>query len=262
MEREADMTSDAFKETAAIVNGERVSLQHILRHARRHQRMDFIDLAIESVLVRQAAVQLGIKVDDDELQEAADRFRSERGLESVEQTGAWLSANHLSVDDLADIVEDELLRQKVRDELTGKQVEAYYHENQRDFDTVALSRLLVEDEGIARELHLLITEEGEDFSVLAREYSIEMETCLAGGYAGYALRVQLEPEVARIVFDTPAGEMCPPVRVSAGWQVTRVEDHRPARLDEVTLQIIKEKLFRDWLTEQHGKVEIPLLEAF
>jgi hypothetical protein len=61
---------------AIEINKESVSLQQLLRFAKWSTESRFIRNAVDAVLIRQAALATSIEVTDEEVQEAADSFRS------------------------------------------------------------------------------------------------------------------------------------------------------------------------------------------
>src|SRR5215472_11280921 len=81
---------------ALEVNGETVSLREVLRFAKWNGQSHFIKDATDAVLIRQAAMELGITVTDEEFQQAADNFRIRRDLSDEKRTARWLTLNHLS----------------------------------------------------------------------------------------------------------------------------------------------------------------------
>jgi FKBP-type peptidyl-prolyl cis-trans isomerase (trigger factor) len=61
-----------------------------------------------------AAREKGIKVTTDELQEAADAFRSEYGLGKATDTENWLKSNGISLEAFEDYIETNLLIDKLK----------------------------------------------------------------------------------------------------------------------------------------------------
>lgn len=68
-------------------------------------------------LTRDAAVDAGLSVSDDELQEAADTFRRTNGLAGAEDTMAWLKAAGLTIEAFQEWIETNVLMEKFRDKL-------------------------------------------------------------------------------------------------------------------------------------------------
>jgi putative peptide maturation system protein len=247
---------------ALKIGDEEVSLYDVMRIAKLTGQLQFIDDAIEATIIRQTAAQRGIEVSDEELQQAADDFRIARELQDTEATQSWLEANRLSWEDWELLLEDQLIADKVREMLTAGRVEQRFAEQGLSFDAAAISRLVLEDEGIARELRAQIIDDGADFHALARQYSIDVVTKLAGGYAGLVSRPELEPAVEAAVFGSEPGKIVGPIKSDDGWLLIKVESLHPAVLDDAMRETIMSLLFREWLSERrlNVRISIPLLE--
>ena len=247
---------------ALEINGETISLQEVLRFAKWRGESTFIKDAADAVLIRQAAVELGIRASDEELQQAADDFRAERDLYDAETTEEWLVANYLSYEEWEALLEDEIIKRKLRDVLTGGSVEKYFAEQGLSFDAAAVSRLVLKAEDIARELRAQIVEDGANFHTLAREHSIDLATRPAGGYSGLVRRSEMEAAMEAAVFGAQPGKTVGPIKTCDGWELVKVEALHPATLDDGMRETIKSLLFSEWLTERRlkAKISVPLLE--
>jgi putative peptide maturation system protein len=245
------------------INGEEVSLYDALRPAKARGDLQFVQEAIDTTIIRQAAENRAIEVSSEELQQAADDFRSAHDLNDAEATQAWLDARHLTFEDWELLIEDNLLKQKLCDSITAGKIEQHFAENRLSFDAAAISRLVISDEGVARELRAQITEDGADFYALARKYSIDTATGPAGGYAGELSRTNMEAVIESSVFGSQPGKVVGPFKLDDGWHLIKVESLRPARLDDGLREKIKAQLFDEWLAEQRrkAKIRVPLLET-
>ena len=247
---------------ALEINGETISLQEVLRFAKWRGQWTFINEAADAALIRQAAVERGIKVSDEEFQQAADAFRVEHDLYDVEATEEWLAANYLSYAEWEALLADEIIRRKLREELTHGRVEKYFAEQRMSFDAATISRLVLKEEGVARELRAQIVEDGADFHTLAREYSTDLATRPAGGYSGVVRRPELDASIEAAVFGAQAGKTVGPIKTYDGWELVKIEALHPATLDEPMREAIMSVLFSEWLTNRRlkAKISIPLLD--
>lgn len=247
---------------ALEVNGEEVSLSDALTLAKLTGKLQFIQDAIDAALIGQAAAERDITVTDDELQQAADDFRLEYDLNTAEATEQWLAERHLTFEDWETLIESNLVKRKLREALTKGRVEQHFVENRLSFDSAAISRIIVGDEGVARELRAQIIEEGADFHTLARQYSIDDSTKPAGGFAGLVGRMEMEAVVEASIFGAQPDQIIGPLKTDDGWQLIKVESLYPAKLDDSMRETIKSLLFEEWLTERRRKaqINIPLLE--
>ncbi|HSB27248.1 MAG TPA: peptidylprolyl isomerase [Pyrinomonadaceae bacterium] len=247
---------------AMEINGESVSLRQVLRFAKWGNESRFLRNAADAVLIRQAMLEAGIGVTDEEVQRAADSFRAKRDLYDEKRTERWLAKHYLSQAEWETLLEDEIMRAKLRDALTTSRVEQYFAEQRLSFDAATISRIVVKEENVARELRAQIIEDDEDFYSLARKHSIDMLTRPAGGYSGLVRRSEMEPAMEAAVFGTQPGKSVGPIKTYAGWQLVKVEAIHLATLDNSLRETIKSLLFEEWLANQRVKarIRIPLLE--
>ena len=255
--------SDLSEYVALEVNGEEISLYDVLLPAKGDGNLEFLQEAINAAIIRQEAARLAIEVSDEELQSAADEFRAAHELYDVASTDAWLAARRLTFEDWEAFIEGNALRQKLCDTITADKIEQHFAVNKLAFDAAELSRLVVSDEDIARELRAQIIEEGADFHSLARTYSIDAATRLAGGYAGKVKRADMEAAVESSVFGARPGNVVGPFKLEDGWHLIKVELLHRANLDDALRETIKAEVFAQWLEERLRKatIKIPLLEV-
>jgi len=253
----------SFDEYIAIeINEERVSLRQLLRFAKWGNETRFIRDAADAVLIRQAAREAGIGVTDEEVQQAADSFRTKRDLCDEKRTDRWLARHYLSQAEWETLLEDEIIRVKLREVLTAGSVEKYLAEQRLSFDAVTISRIVVKEENVAKELRAQIIEDGADFYSLARKHSIDMSTRPAGGYSGAVRRTEMEAAMEAAVFGAQPGATIGPIKTYDGWQLAKIEAIHLATLDDSLRETIKSLLFEDWLAGERlkAKISIPLFE--
>src|SRR5215468_3338174 len=113
---------------AIEINGKSMNLRQLVRFAKGGTDSRFIKNAADALLIRQAALDAGIEVTDEDVQQAADNFRAKRDLCDEKRTQRWLARNHLSQHEWEESLEDEVLRLKLRDHLTTDKVEKYFAE--------------------------------------------------------------------------------------------------------------------------------------
>jgi len=248
---------------AIEIGDESISLTDVLRHAKLNERLQIFDDAIATVLIRLECEKREIEATGDELQEAANNFRSKRELYDLERTEQWLKQHYLSFSDWENLLEAEILKDKLIKSLIGGQIGQHFAENRLTFDSAKLSRIVVKEEDIARELRLQIVEEETDFHALARKYSIDEQTKPAGGYVGNVQRKDMEAVVESAVFGASKGQVIGPFKLSSGWTLFKIEEISRAVLDDTMRKSIKNQLFDAWLNEAKRKAKptIPLLEV-
>lgn len=255
--------SDLTEYIALEVNGEEISLYDVLLRAKESGKLEFIREAINAAIIRQEAAPRGIEVSDEELQSAADEFRAAHDLYDAAATDAWLAARRLTFEDWESLIEEKVLKEKLRGAITADKIEQHFAVNKLAFDAAEISRLVVRDEDVARELRAQITEDDADFHSLARSYSIDASTRLAGGYTGKLKRADMEAAVESAVFGAQPGKVVGPFKLEDGWHLIRIEALHRAELDEVLRETIKAQVFAEWFEErlQKAKIKMPVLEG-
>ena len=195
------------------------------------------------------------------MQRAADAFRHRHGLQTEDQTRAWLEGQRLSVLDFEATLERDLLLDKLRDRVTRDGIAGQFEAHRDDYALVLLRTIVVPREDIARELLSQIREEGRDFEEVARNY-LASSPSGATIERGWLFRKQLPQAVAEAVFAAGKGQMAGPLATAAGFQLLLVDDIRPAELDEQTIGDIRSELFEAWLNErlQGSNMRFPLLD--
>lgn len=254
--------TDTGEQVAVEVNGEGVSLAEVVRAAKCAGLLQFVERAVDAALIRQAAGRRGVAATDDELQTEADRFRAERELFDAETTEAWLAGSRLSFADWEAWLEERVTTRKLRDALTAGKVEEHFAVNRLSFDEADISRIVVGDEGVARELRAQIVDDAADFHALARRHSLDAATRPAGGYAGTVRRADLEAAVEAAIFGARPDAVLGPFKEGRGeWVLIKVDEVRRAKLDDALRETIKDQLFAEWLGGQRDKARLdyPLL---
>lgn len=248
---------------AFTLNGRDVSAQELLRSLKTSRQLQFIQAGVIQALISEAAEREGLTVGNDELQAASDAFRQANGLHKAADTRAWLAQNNVSQDDLEERLERDIVTEKLKRHVTEGKAEQYFAENRLSFDTAVISHVVVEDEGMAGELHSQITEEDADFYALARRYSVDHTSKSGGGYLGQVDRKSLSPAVEAAVFGAAAGAVVGPVKTDMGYHVIKVEDLPPTELTDARRAAIENELFDAWLsqTRAKAKVDVKLLDS-
>ena len=73
---------------------------------------------------------------------------------------------------------------------------------------------------------------GEDFAALARLYSEDPGSALAGGDLGWAEPEKFAQEFADVMRETPTGKLSEPFKTKFGWHVLQIQDRRQHDMSE------------------------------
>lgn len=203
-----------------------------------------------------AAAEVGIKVETEELQKAADQIRLMNALNSASNTMTWLEKHGLSLDDFEEIVYTNLISVKLADRLFADKVEPYFFEHQLDYWGVIIYEVVLDDEDLAMELFYTIEEGEMSFAQVAQQYIQNTELRQTGGYRGIVRRNSLKPEISAAVFAAHPPELLEPIVTSSGVYLILVEEIIQPQLDDKLRYQIMLDLFAQWLKQQIEEVEV------
>ena len=195
------------------------------------------------------AKELGIVISDEQLQRFADNFRSLKGLYSAQEMIDYLERSGLDEDDFEAFCEASLLTADLKEHMAEeKKVEEYFINNRSEFDFARISVIIVGEEGLANEIAMQVTEDGEDFHALARRHSLDEATKYSGGYVGVVSRKMLSPEIAAKVFNADAGDLVGPFQKDEHQELIWVEEVIKPELTDQIKEGIKERIFAQWVS--------------
>lgn len=110
---------------------------------------------------------------------------------------------------------------------------------------------------------------GEDFAELAKEYSDDPASALAGGDLGWTSGENLVPEFQEAMAQAEVGVVTEPFETEYGWHILEVQDRRvedlsDEALDNLALQAIYERRFDEllngWIKEVRDEAFVEILQ--
>ncbi|TBL70449.1 peptidylprolyl isomerase [Paenibacillus thalictri] len=246
---------------ALELEGKSYSLAAVLRSAIMQGTFRAIDDYMDNALIEAYAEEHHITADKEDVQAAVVDWRVEKELYQAADVEKWLAARSLTTADLARNARMKVLKERVKQHITSGKVERYFAENRSQFDAAAVSQIVVTERGLARELAFK-AQEGAEFYVLARHYSADEPTRLAGGFIGRVERTQLPRAVAAHMFGAVPGTIAGPLEVAKKYYVVKLEEMYPAELDADIRARIERILFEEWLClkRKQASSHIPLWE--
>jgi parvulin-like peptidyl-prolyl isomerase len=244
----------------ATMQGTTLSLQELIHTGRLNGKLlPLIGDAVADKLIASAARQQGITPSAAELQQAADNFRRELKLMKAADTHHWLAANQLTVEDLENKVERDLLHRRLAERvITQDQVRRHFAEHRTEYDRARLAHIVTAKEGVAREIQSQILEEGASFADLARKHSLDAASKQHGGSLGIVARKSLSPAVESLIFNAQAGDVVGPVKTDMGYHLIKVEELLLGQLTDAIAVAIRARLFQDWLDEQVRQANVQI----
>ena len=153
------------------------------------------------------------------------------------------STYNFSVEDLRKMIEVQVLRDKLIEEITAD-LEPVKEE-------VWARHILVETEEEAQDI-LAQLEDGGDFHELTAEYSIDESNASEGGDLGWFDNETMVSEFSEAAFSLDIGEISEPVETSFGFHIIQVLGKRESQVLTDELQEKKLELFSTWLSERRN----------
>lgn len=199
-------------------------------------------------------------VSTQELQQAMNRFRTQHRLLTRADTLAFLHARGLTQTALERRLEGEVLVQRLRDEVVGDGLEAWFESHRAELDMVLVARLRFGTQSEAatalERLHRDETIQLSDFLALAGEQFLAQPNRLPGPLFTRLRRGTLSAEQAELLFGEHTHPLLPPVRSGDGWELVWVLEQRPAQLDAETRELVLNRRFDEWLQSQRANATI------
>jgi parvulin-like peptidyl-prolyl isomerase len=215
---------------------------------------EVMEQIITRKIVEQEAERLGIKVETEELQEAADNFRKKNRLISVKITQKWLDIHQLSLDDFEQNIYLDLLSKKFKKVFFAEKVEKYFYQHQLDYDRIVMYEVVLNNKEIATELYYSIREGEIKFQDIASKYISDLDLRRKGGYMGEIERKDLKPALMSIFSGTTLPRIVKPISTARGFHLIWVEDVIKADLTAETYLDIQTQLFTEFLQQKVASI--------
>src|SRR5262245_43042540 len=220
----------------AAVQGARIAPGEIERYLRDNNAR-ILQEAIDDLLLVQRAAELGYKVPSTYLDEVIAGIKKDNNIASDADLQEQLRREGMTLGDLRRNIERQVLRRQVlQRELEGRmtvteaEAKADYQKNRAQHErppSVTLREIVVTGEDdtarVKAEDLARRARGGEDFSDLARANS-SAGSATAGGELGQVSRGDLAPDLAKVVFALPKGDITDPIKVEKGFRILKVED--------------------------------------
>ncbi|MDF5730563.1 MAG: peptidylprolyl isomerase [Rhizonema sp. PD38] len=217
---------------------------------------EIVEQIVARKVIANATAKMGIEVETEELQKAADKLRLANKLNNADDTWAWLEKHSLSLEEFEKIVDNAVLSGKLATYLFADKVEPYFFQNQPDYTNVVMYEVILDDEDLAIELFYAIQEGEMSFYDVAHKYIQDTELRRKGGYLGIVRRKDLKPEISAAVFAAKPPQVLKPIVTPSGVYLIFVEEIIQPHLDKQQRQQILSDLLGEWLKQQVKQVEL------
>lgn len=236
------ISKSAFEDKLATSPGARNTLQQM----------------VQEMLILQYAKKNNITITDDEVAKRED------DLKANFPNGSWdemLKARGLSEDDVRQALREQIILDKAlanKVTVTPAQVKSYFDKNRAAFDKpeqIKARHILVKDMATAQKVEAAL-KSGQNFTDVAKQYSIDPGSKDKGGELGFFRRGQMVPAFDQVAFTLKVGQISQPVKSPFGYHIIQVEAIQPA--DKATLASATPRI-TDMLRQQQ---EAPLIQPF
>ena len=253
----------------------------------KQTRSAFLQRLIDNILIEQEGKKsgTGIIVKDEEVMDVIRDIMSKQKM-SMQDFLKNLAKEGNSLDSVkkeirTQMMRARLLRREIKSKVivTDEEIGEYYNKNRQDYEgeeTVRIKQLLLlkppkaDSNAItqvrtgAMQLHKRVRA-GESFDLLIVKYS-QGPAAAQGGDVGFVGRGTIIPEVEKVAFSLPVGQISEVIESSVGFHIIQVVDKKGAGLkpitavrEEIKTKIEDEKLdkkFEEWIASIRAKSHI------
>ncbi len=255
----------------------------------RKVRQEHLDLLIDEKLADQEINRLKIKVSQNQVDQALERFRASNKI-TMEELRAALVNQGRSLADFrkeikAQILRARLVNREIRSKIviTDDEISAYYKNHPDEFGgekkyhlrniVIPLAKIDLKDgesdqyrkiKDISASLAA-----GEPFADLARKYS-KAPNAADGGDLGTIRAEMLAPEIRRAIESLKPGGVTDIIETDQGYQVfyleavdTKAEESFEkvrARIEDTLYNQVVDQKYREWLKDLRARAHIKLIK--
>jgi parvulin-like peptidyl-prolyl isomerase len=216
------------------------------------------DILCQFVIDEEIQLRQDIDVDPVLTEQRIIDFRIKNQLTDPEKFQEWLKTNGTDYITFHTSVTFNFKSEKLKVLVAESKLTEYFIERKIFLDRVVLSRILVDSQELAEEIHTQIAEGSSSFEQLAREYSLADER-IFNGMMGPVSRGTM-PDVLRAAVDAAnLGQLVGPIEMEGRFGLFRVEQFLPASLEDIQIkQTLQNELFEKWLAEKIQKLTVKL----
>jgi parvulin-like peptidyl-prolyl isomerase len=225
-----------------------------------------LGLLVQLRLAEAYAAEHGVTVDDAVVEDVAAQYDERLGRDVLTDALASTGATYDDFRDLLrrSLLQQEVSRQLVIDEVGEDGLRAQYDENPVDHTIVQVDHILVETEQEARDIYDQVTAPGftrDDFLELAGRVSIDPSATQNSGSLGSTPASALAPEFAEAAVALENGQISEPVQTEFGWHVIRMEDKEVTPFAQDRERLLTDQAglaFAGWIRDhvEAGDVEV------
>ncbi len=298
--------SKIFDGIAAIVNDDLITLQDIYSESkpllanmekenklnpenRINLRKTLLERMVEKKLVDQKVKELGIKIDEEEINSAIDDVMKQNNLPDRNALVAALQHQGISFEQYRAQLREQLeklrlISQEVRSKIQigAKEVREYYDANPLKYSEEETFRarhifFRIDEKASSDEIKramsniLMVVAEarsGADFAELARKYSEDPAARADGGNLGQFKKGDMLPELEDAIIALKPGEISDIIKTPAGLHIIKLEERNKGKLkpfesvkaeiEDMLYKNKSEERFNAWAKDMRAKATIEI----
>jgi hypothetical protein len=157
--------------TILTVDRDSISMREVVKHLQTSGKLgQFVsDITRQYIIEKEIKDRNDIDINPVIIEQAIIDFRLRNKLNEPQKFYKWLEEKATSYEDFHASINFGFQLEKLKLIITENKLQEYFIENKISLDKVILSRIVLDNQELAEELHTQI-EEGVSFEYLAREY--------------------------------------------------------------------------------------------
>jgi len=234
------------------VEGEKIRVSDVIAHMKLKGlfRTAIYEL-IEQQVLRLRLREFGLALDETEVERRAQAAKIALGIDSPAFFQKYLTYYGVTAEQWYESIRVGAICEALKQHLvTPRKITEFYRREPLRFASVSVARIVCR----AREEADRVLEDAranrKDFVELARCFSADESTRLAGGYIGNVKRGMLPPEVDQQAFESADNTVIGPFRENSLWTVYKVYSVNVPKLTDALKNVIRDQIFSEWLREQ------------
>jgi len=234
------------------VKGEKIRASDVIVHMKLKGlfRTAIYEL-IEHKVLRLRLKEFALALDEEEVERRAKAARSALGLEAPAFFEKYLTYYGVSAEQWYESIRTEAICDCLKQHLiTPRKITEFYRREPLRFASVSVARIVCRAREEADRVLDAVRENRKDFVELARCFSADESTRLAGGYIGNVKRGMLPPEVEQQAFEAADNTVIGPFRENSLWTVYKIYAVNVPKLTDALKNVIRDQIFSEWLREQ------------
>ncbi len=234
------------------VKGEKIRASDVIVHMKLKGifRTTIYEL-IEHKVLRLQMAELGLTLDEEEVEKRAQASRISLGVDRQDFFKKYLDYYGISAEQWYDSIRTQAICECLKQHLvTPRKITEFYRREPLRFASVSVARIVCRAREEADRVLAAARGNQQDFVELARCFSADESTRLAGGYIGNVKRGMLPPDVEQQAFESVDNTVIGPFRENSLWTIYKVYAVNVPKLTDALKNVIRDQIFNEWLREQ------------